>query len=506
MKQYLVSLDQGTTSSRAIIFDRNQNIISMAQQEFAQHYPKAGYVEHDPMDIYASQISVLTEALLKGGVSPEDIYGIGITNQRETTIVWDKNTGRPIYNAIVWQCRRTAEECEKLKAEGLEPYIRETTGLIIDAYFSGTKIKWILDHVEGARERAQRGELLFGTVDTWLIWNMTGGRVHVTDYTNASRTMLFDIHKLCWDDKILERLQIPKSMLPKVCSSSEVYGTYNISGVEVPIAGIAGDQQAALFGQTCFDKGMAKNTYGTGCFLLMNTGSEPCVSQNGLLTTIAASLPGDLRYVLEGSVFVGGAVIQWLRDELRLFDEAPDADYFASKVDDTAGVYIVPAFTGLGAPYWDMYARGVIVGLTRGANRNHIIRAAQESIAYQTKDVLDAMIADTGLEIQELRVDGGASRSDFLMQFQSDIMGRSLRRPMIRETTALGAAYLAGLATGAWDSLQQIKELWAIDKVYTPSMDPERRESLLKGWKKPSPGPGIGLRIEFAKTAWDRTV
>ena len=300
MKQYLVSLDQGTTSSRAIIFDRNQNIISMAQQEFAQHYPKAGYVEHDPMDIYASQISVLTEALLKGGVSPEDIYGIGITNQRETTIVWDKNTGRPIYNAIVWQCRRTAEECEKLKAEGLEPYIRETTGLIIDAYFSGTKIKWILDHVEGARERAQRGELLFGTVDTWLIWNMTGGRVHVTDYTNASRTMLFDIHKLCWDDKILERLQIPKSMLPKVCSSSEVYGTYNISGVEVPIAGIAGDQQAALFGQTCFDKGMAKNTYGTGCFLLMNTGSEPCVSQNGLLTTIAASLPGDLRYVLEG--------------------------------------------------------------------------------------------------------------------------------------------------------------------------------------------------------------
>ena len=467
MKQYLVSLDQGTTSSRAIIFDRNQNIISMAQQEFAQHYPKAGYVEHDPMDIYASQISVLTEALLKGGVSPEDIYGIGITNQRETTIVWDKNTGRPIYNAIVWQCRRTAEECEKQKAEGLEPYIRESTGLLIDA-----------------RERAQRGELLFGTVDTWLIWNMTGGRVHVTDYTNASRTMLFDIHKLYWDDKILERLQIPKSMLPKVCSSSEVYGTYNISGVEVPIAGIAGDQQAALFGQTCFDKGMAKNTYGTGCFLLMNTGSEPCVSQNGLLTTIAASLPGDLRYVLEGSVFVGGAVIQWLRDELRLFDEAPDADYFASKVDDTAGVYIVPAFTGLGAPYWDMYARGAIVGLTRGANRNHIIRAAQESIAYQTKDVLDAMIADTGLEIQELRVDGGASRSDFLMQFQSDIMGRSLRRPMIRETTALGAAYLAGLATGAWDSLQQIKELWAIDKVYTPSMDPERRESLLKGWKK----------------------
>ena len=483
-KKYIVALDQGTTSSRAVVMDHDANIVSVSQREFEQIYPKPGWVEHDPMEIWASQSSTLVEALAKADINSDQIAAIGITNQRETVVVWERETGKPIYNAIVWQCRRTAEICEQLKRDGMEEYIRKATGLVVDPYFSGTKVKWILDHVEGSRERAKRGELLFGTVDTWLIWKMTQGRVPVTDYTNASRTMLFDIHKLCWDDKILERLQIPKSMLPKVCSSSEVYGTYNISGVEVPIAGIAGDQQAALFGQTCFDKGMAKNTYGTGCFLLMNTGSEPCVSQNGLLTTIAASLPGDLRYVLEGSVFVGGAVIQWLRDELRLFDEAPDADYFASKVDDTAGVYIVPAFTGLGAPYWDMYARGVIVGLTRGANRNHIIRAAQESIAYQTKDVLDAMIADTGLEIQELRVDGGASRSDFLMQFQSDIMGRSLRRPMIRETTALGAAYLAGLATGAWDSLQQIKELWAIDKVYTPSMDPERRESLLKGWKK----------------------
>ena len=484
MAKYIMALDQGTTSSRCILFDKAGNICSMAQKEFEQIYPRPGWVEHNPMEIWSSQYAVISEAMALSGAKAKDIAGIGITNQRETTIVWDKETGEPVYNAIVWQCRRTAKDVKALIRDGYGDIIKAKTGLVPDAYFSATKIAWILDNVEGARKRAEEGKLLFGTVDTWLIWKLTGGAVHVTDYTNASRTMLFDIHKLCWDDKILERLQIPKSMLPKVCSSSEVYGTYNISGVEVPIAGIAGDQQAALFGQTCFDKGMAKNTYGTGCFLLMNTGSEPCVSQNGLLTTIAASLPGDLRYVLEGSVFVGGAVIQWLRDELRLFDEAPDADYFASKVDDTAGVYIVPAFTGLGAPYWDMYARGAIVGLTRGANRNHIIRAAQESIAYQTKDVLDAMIADTGLEIQELRVDGGASRSDFLMQFQSDIMGRSLRRPMIRETTALGAAYLAGLATGAWDSLQQIKELWAIDKVYTPSMDLERRESLLKGWKK----------------------
>ena len=484
MKQYLVSLDQGTTSSRAIIFDRNQNIISMAQQEFAQHYPKAGYVEHDPMDIYASQISVLTEALLKGGVSPEDIYGIGITNQRETTIVWDKNTGRPIYNAIVWQCRRTAEECEKLKAEGLEPYIRETTGLIIDAYFSGTKIKWILDHVEGARERAQRGELLFGTVDTWLIWNMTGGRVHVTDYTNASRTMLFDIHKLCWDDKILERLQIPKSMLPKVCSSSEVYGTYNISGVEVPIAGIAGDQQAALFGQTCFDAGDAKNTYGTGCFLLMNTGEQVCESKNGLLTTIGIHIAGKTQYALEGSVFIGGAVIQWLRDEMRFFSESRDAEYYAKKVPDTGGVYLVPAFTGLGAPHWDMYARGCLIGLTRGTSREHIIRAAQESIAYQVNDLLDAMARDTGVPLASLSVDGGASRDSFLMQFQADISNCTIRRPVIRETTALGACYLAGLATGVWKDRQELKRLWRCDTLYAPHMETQERVRLLDGWNK----------------------
>ena len=483
--KYILSLDQGTTSSRAILFDNEQNILCVQQREFEQIYPHQGWVEHNPMEIWSSQYGVMNEVIAQSGVDPRDIAGIGITNQRETTILWERATGRPVYNAIVWQCRRTAPIVDELlKTPGMDEYIRENTGLVPDAYFSATKIKWILDHVPGAREKAEAGELLFGTVDTWLVWKLTGGKVHVTDRTNASRTMLYNIRTLDWDEKLLQALDIPRSILPEVRDSSEIYGYTNIQGVDVPVAGIAGDQQAALFGQGCFAPGDAKNTYGTGCFLLMNTGSEPCVSQNGLLTTIAASLPGDLRYVLEGSVFVGGAVIQWLRDELRLFDEAPDADYFASKVDDTAGVYIVPAFTGLGAPYWDMYARGAIVGLTRGANRNHIIRAAQESIAYQTKDVLDAMIADTGLEIQELRVDGGASRSDFLMQFQSDIMGRSLRRPMIRETTALGAAYLAGLATGAWDSLQQIKELWAIDKVYTPSMDPERRESLLKGWKK----------------------
>lgn len=482
MKQYLVSLDQGTTSSRAIIFDRNQNIISMAQQEFAQHYPKAGYVEHDPMDIYASQISVLTEALLKGGVSPEDIYGIGITNQRETTIVWDKNTGRPIYNAIVWQCRRTAEECEKLKAEGLEPYIRETTGLIIDAYFSGTKIKWILDHVEGARERAQRGELLFGTVDTWLIWNMTGGRVHVTDYTNASRTMLFDIHKLCWDDKILERLQIPKSMLPKVCSSSEVYGTYNISGVEVPIAGIAGDQQAALFGQTCFDKGMAKNTYGTGCFTLMNTGSKSVRSVSGLVTSVAWSVNGKTTYALEGSVFNAGSSIQWLRDELGLIGTAHECDILAESVPDNGGVYLVSAFTGLGAPRWDMYARGAIVGLTRGSNKAHIARATLEGIAYQVKDLLDAMQVDAESPISVLRVDGGASVSSFLMQFQADMLRVPIDRPKLVETTAFGAAFLAGIASGVWESVDDIALLRQSDRIFKPEMDAEQAKQYHDNW------------------------
>ena len=453
-RPYVLALDQGTTSSRCILFDRQQNIVGLAQREFGQHYPKPGWVEHDPMEIYSSQYSVLTEVLAQSGVDPAQVAAIGITNQRETTIVWDRETGRPVYNAIVWQCRRTAALCEELKADDeLTSYIREHTGLLPDAYFSATKLKWVLDHVEGARERARRGELLFGTVDSWLIWKLTGGRVHVTDYTNASRTMLFDIQRLCWDEHICRTLDIPMEMLPQVRDSSAVYGTVNLQGVEVPIAGIAGDQQAALFGQACFSPGEAKNTYGTGCFLLMNTGRELCRSRNGLLTTIAVGLNGSVQYALEGSVFVGGAVIQWVRDELRFFSESRDAEYYAQKVPDTGGVYLVPAFTGLGAPYWDMYARGCLVGLTRGTTREHIIRAAQESIAYQSWDLVRAMEQDTGLPLAELRVDGGASRDRFLMQFQADILDKPVRRPMIRETTALGAAYLAGLAVGVWDSL-----------------------------------------------------
>ena len=448
-RPYVLALDQGTTSSRCILFDRQQNIVGLAQREFGQHYPKPGWVEHDPMEIYSSQYSVLTEVLAQSGVDPAQVAAIGITNQRETTIVWDRETGRPVYNAIVWQCRRTAALCEELKADDeLTSYIREHTGLLPDAYFSATKLKWVLDHVEGARERARRGELLFGTVDSWLIWKLTGGRVHVTDYTNASRTMLFDIQRLCWDEHICRTLDIPMEMLPQVRDSSAVYGTVNLQGVEVPIAGIAGDQQAALFGQACFSPGEAKNTYGTGCFLLMNTGRELCRSRNGLLTTIAVGLNGSVQYALEGSVFVGGAVIQWVRDELRFFSESRDAEYYAQKVPDTGGVYLVPAFTGLGAPYWDMYARGCLVGLTRGTTREHIIRAAQESIAYQSWDLVRAMEQDTGLPLAELRVDGGASRDRFLMQFQADILDKPVRRPMIRETTALGAAYLAGLAVG----------------------------------------------------------
>ena len=484
MKNYVIALDQGTTSSRAIVFDRQQNIVEIAQKEFTQLYPKAGYVEHDPMEIYASQYGVLTEVLARGNIDPAEVAAIGITNQRGTTILWDRKTGRPVYNAIVWQCRRTADICEDLKKQGLEEYIRENTGLLIDAYFSGTKIKWILDHVEGLRERAERGEILFGTVDTWLIWKLTGGEVHVTDYTNASRTMIYNIKTLDWDDTILKALDIPRCMLPQVCNSSEVYGTVNIGGVNIPIAGIAGDQQAALFGQTCFQKGEAKNTYGTGCFLLMNTGEEMYLSQNGLLTTIAIGLGGKVQYALEGSVFVGGAVIQWLRDELRFLGDAKDSEYFATQVEDNGGVYLVPAFTGLGAPHWDMYARGAIFGLTRGAGRNHIIRAALEAIAYQTKDVLDAMVADTGIDLRELKVDGGASANNFLMQFQADILGRSIRRPMIRETTALGAAYLAGLAVGFWKDLGDIKNQWTLDKIYSPQMEGTQREKLLKGWKK----------------------
>ena len=485
MKKYIIALDQGTTSSRCILFDREQNIVEMAQKEFTQHYPHPGWVEHDPMEIYSSQYGVLMEVLAESGVDVREVAGIGITNQRETTIVWDKTTGRPVYNAIVWQCRRTAPLCEELKADrDFTAYVKDHTGLLVDAYFSATKIRWILDNVPGAREKAGAGELLFGTVDSWLIWKLTGGAVHVTDYTNASRTMLYNIRDLCWDKRICDRLGIPACMLPEVRNCSEIYGTMNIQGVEVPIAGIAGDQQAALFGQTCFEPGEAKNTYGTGCFLLMNTGSRLYQSKNGLLSTIAIGLDGRVQYALEGSVFVGGAVVQWLRDELHLITESADTEYFARKVRDNGGVYVVPAFTGLGAPYWDMYARGAIFGLTRGTGRNHIIRAALESIAYQTCDVLHAMEEDTGLPLRELRVDGGASANNFLMQFQADIVDRTIRRPMIRETTALGAAYLAGLATGVWRDLDDIRSQWTLDRLYEPQLPAGQRETLLAGWHK----------------------
>ena len=485
MKQYVVALDQGTTSSRCIIFDRDQRIVGVAQREFTQIYPKPGWVEHDPMEIWSSQYSVLTEALAQTGIAPEDIAAIGITNQRETTIVWDKHTGRPIYNAIVWQCRRTAGLCEQLKKDqAFTDYIQQHTGLLIDAYFSATKIKWILDQVEGARERAAAGELLFGTVDSWLVWKLTGGKAHVTDYTNASRTMLFDIERLCWDAHICQTLDIPQAMLPQVMDSSTIYGTVNLQGVEVPIAGIAGDQQAALFGQACFAPGEAKNTYGTGCFLLMNTGSRLCRSQNGLVSTIAVGLNGQVEYALEGSVFVGGAVIQWVRDELRFITESRDAEYYASKVPDTGGVYLVPAFTGLGAPHWDMYARGALVGLTRGTSREHIIRAAQESIAYQVYDLVEAMEKDTGIPLSALNADGGASRDKFLMQFQSDILNKPLHRPAITETTALGAACLAGLAVGMWKDREELRQRRLLSQNYQPHMDQARREQLLRGWHK----------------------
>ena len=484
MGNYVLALDQGTTSSRAILFDREQNILGVSQKEFTQLYPREGWVEHDPMEIWSSQYAVMMEVVAQSGVDPKEIAAIGITNQRETTIVWDKETGRPVYNAIVWQCRRTADIVDELTAQGLADHIRKTTGLIPDAYFSATKIKWILDHVAGARERARDGKLLFGTVDTWLTWKLTGGAVHVTDYTNASRTMLYDIHNLCWDETLLAALDIPAAMLPQVRPSSEVYGYADIQGASIPIAGIAGDQQAALFGQTCFEPGDAKNTYGTGCFLLMNTGAVPCESRNGLLTTIAIGLKDGVQYALEGSVFVGGAVIQWLRDEMRFLNDSRDAEYYARKVPDNGGVYLVPAFTGLGAPWWDMYARGAIVGITRGTKREHIIRAAQESIAYQVADLVAAMENDTGITLTQLKADGGASRDMFLMQFQADIMNRSVRRPAIRETTALGAAYLAGLAVGVWKDQEEIKGLWACDTMYHPQMEDATRQKLLAGWHK----------------------
>ena len=484
MGKYILALDQGTTSSRAILFDREQNILGVAQKELTQYYPQEGWVEQDAMEIWSTQYGVMMEAIARSGVEPSEIAAIGITNQRETTILWDRATGRPLHNAIVWQCRRTAELVDQLRSDGLEGHIRAVTGLLPDAYFSATKLKWLLDHVEGAREKAARGEVLFGTVDSWLVWKLTGGAVHVTDVTNASRTMLFDIHRLDWDDTLLEALDIPRSVLPEVRSSSEIYGYTDIQGVRIPIAGMAGDQQAALFGQGCFSPGDAKNTYGTGCFLLMNTGDTPCESRNGLLTTIAVGLNGKVEYALEGSVFVGGAVIQWLRDELRFFPDSRDAEYYARKAPDNGGVYLVPAFTGLGAPYWDMYARGMLIGLTRGTRREHITRAAQESIAYQVADLARAMEADTGVPLTSLKADGGASRDGFLMQFQADILGRAVLRPAIRETTALGAAYLAGLAAGVWESREELSRLWRCDTTFSPAMDARHRECLLADWHR----------------------
>ncbi len=482
MKRYILALDSGTTSCRAILFDKEQNIIGIAGKEFKQLYPRAGWVEHDPLEIYAAQYGVMMEVLIKSGVSETEIAAIGITNQRETAVVWDKKTGAPIYNAIVWQCRRTADYCETLKKSELAEYIQNSTGLVIDAYFTGTKIRWILDNVEGARELADKDQLMCGTVDSWLLYKLTGE--HKTDRTNASRTMLYNIHDGCWDDKILAEMSIPKSMLPEVCPSGHMFGEVNLSGNIIPITGIAGDQQSALYGQTCFSKGDIKNTYGTGCFMLMNTGDRIYRSKSGLLTSIAATAGEEVHYVLEGSVFTGGAVIQWLRDEMRLIHEARDVEYFASKVDDTGGVYIVPAFTGLGAPHWDMYARGTIIGITRGTKREHIIRAAQEAIAYQSADLLRCIEQDTEIDVGELRVDGGASADNFLMQFQADVLGVDIRRPMIRETTALGAAYLAGLTVGLWQDTVEIGKNWTLDKIYSPNMNDEKRTKLLYGWHR----------------------
>ena len=484
--KYILALDQGTTSSRCILFDKGGNICSMAQKEFTQYYPEPGWVEHDPMEIWSSQLAVATEAMARLGAKAADIEAIGITNQRETTIVWDRETGQPVYPAIVWQCRRTADRIIELTRDGMDRTVREKTGLIPDAYFSASKIEWILDHVEGAREKAEAGKLLFGTVDTWLIWQLTKGNVHVTDYTNASRTMLFNIHTLTWDEELLSLFHIPKSMLPEVKPSSCIYGCTDehLMGEKIPIAGAAGDQQAALFGQCCFEEGEVKNTYGTGSFILMNTGKKPILSKSGLLTTIAAGLDGEVEYALEGSVFVAGALVQWLRDELRLFRNAADSEEYAKRVADTAGMYIVPAFTGLGAPYWNPFARGTVVGLTRGCSREHFVRAALESIAYQSADVMHAMEEDAGVTLKSLKVDGGASANDFLMGFQADILDTEVVRPKCIETTALGAAYLAGLATGYWKNKEEIKKNWQRGMCFAPTMEGERREALLKGWKK----------------------
>ena len=494
--KYIMALDQGTTSSRCIIYDRQGTIISVAQKELAQIYPKAGWVEQDPMEIWSAQIGVAQEALLKINATYENIQGLGITNQRETTIVWDKVTGQPIYNAIVWQCRRTAEFCDEIKAKGYEDTIRKKTGLLIDAYFSASKLNWILENVAGAREKAEAGELIFGTVETWLIWRLTGGKLHITDYSNASRTMLFNIHSLCWDEDLLNIFKIPRGMLPEVKPSSCVYGETEakIFGGPVAIGGAAGDQQAALFGQTCFKPGEAKNTYGTGCFLLMNTGEHPVTSEKGLLTTIAWGMDGKITYALEGSVFVAGAAVQWLRDELGLVVQASDTQWMAEKVEDTNGAYVVPAFVGLGAPYWDPYARGAIVGLTRGVNRYHLVRATLESLAYQVNDLLTAMEEDSRISLKALKVDGGASANNFLMQFQADVLDTPVMRPKCIETTALGAAYLAGIATGYWNSKEDILENWQLDGSFKSQMDEIKRKELLAGWKK-----AVACTLNWAK-------
>ncbi len=486
-KKYVLALDQGTTSSRSILFDETSNIVAVAQKEFTQIFPKPGWVEHNANEIWSTQIGTMAEVVANAGIDPSEIAAIGITNQRETTVVWEKATGKPVYNAIVWQSRQTMGICDDIKAKGLADTFRQKTGLVVDAYFSGTKVKWILDNVEGARAKAEAGELLFGTIDTWLIWKLSGGKVHVTDYSNASRTLMYNIRDLKWDDELLEILTVPKSMLPEVRPSSEVYGLTApavFQGAEIPIAGAAGDQQAALFGQTCFRPGMAKNTYGTGCFMLMNTGSELYSSKNGLLTTIAWGIEGKVEYALEGSIFVAGSAVQWLRDGLKAIEAAQDSEYYAGKVSDAEGVYVVPAFVGLGAPYWDMKARGAILGLTRGTTKGHIIRATLDSMAYQTKDVLGAMEADSGIKLQALKVDGGAVANNLLMQFQSDILGVPVDRPVVTETTALGAAYLAGLAVGVWANKEDLIQNWQLNRRFEPTMGADERAKLYAGWQK----------------------
>lgn len=485
-REYVMALDQGTTSSRAILFDKKGDIIATAQKEFKQYYPKPGWVEHDPMEIWGTQSGVIREVMDKAAIRPEQIASIGITNQRETTVIWEKDSGRPIYNAIVWQCRRTAGICNDIKDRGLSDYIKNNTGLIVDAYFSATKIKWILDNVDGAREKAEEGKLLFGTIDTWLIWNLTRGQVHATDYSNASRTMIYNIHSLKWDDFLLKELDIPKSLLPEVKPSSYLYGYTDAQDFrgKIPITGVAGDQQAALFGQACFYEGMAKNTYGTGCFMLMNTGEKAIKSNKGLLTTIAWGIDDKIYYALEGSIFVAGAVVQWLRDEMKIIRSADETEYLASKVPDTNGVYLVPAFVGIGAPYWDMYARGTIVGITRGTKVEHIVRASLEAIAYETRDVLEAMEEDSGIDLMALKVDGGAVVNNFLMQFQADILNVDVERPVTKETTALGVAYLSGLKVGYWKNLDDIVDNWKVDRVFSPNMEDLTREKLYIKWKK----------------------